>query len=119
MNSLRQIRAFFLILLLSGSFFLHTFVHHSSCCSVHPCLSVRKSAANQLRTAVFSIASADFFCPVCAGMMNADLPLSENRHAIFIGQPEVFSAFSDFLSTPDWLLPSPRAPPADFLHHIG
>ena len=112
MNSLRQIRAFFLILLLSGSFFLHTFVHHSSCCGVHTCLSVRKGAVNQFRPAVFSIASVDFFCPVCAGMMNADLPSSENRQAIFIGQPEVFSAFSDFLSTPDWLLPSPRAPPS-------
>ena len=116
MNSLRQIRAFFLILLLSGSFFLHTFVHHSSCCGVHTCLSVRKGAVNQFRPAVFSIASVDFFCPVCAGMMNADLPSSENRHAVSIGQPEVFSAFSDFLSTPDWLLPSPRAPPAFSAH---
>ena len=116
MNSLRQIRAFFLILLLGGSFFLHTFVHHSSCCSVHTCLSVRKGAVNQFRPAVFSITSADFFCPVCAGMMNADLPSSENRHDIPFGQPEVFSAFSDFLSTPDWLLPSPRAPPAFSAH---
>ena len=115
MNSLRQIRAFFLILLLSGSFFLHTFVHHS-CCSINTCLSVRKDAVNQFRPAVFSIESADFFCPVCAGMMNADLPPSENRHDIPIGQPVTFSAFSDFLSTPDWLLPSPRAPPAFSAH---
>ena len=116
MNSLRQIRAFFLILLLSGSFFLHTFVHHSSCCSSHTSLSVRKDAVNQFRPAVFSIESADFFCPVCAGMMNADLPSSENRHAIHFGQLVSFSAFSDFLSTPDWLLPSPRAPPAFSAH---
>ena len=119
MDPLRQIRAFFLILLLGGSFFLHTFVHHSSCCSVHTCLSVRKTAANHLRMAVFTITTADFFCPVCAGMLNADLPSPENRHAVPIGRPGVFSAFSDFLSTPDWLLPSPRAPPADFPHHIG
>ena len=116
MKSLKQIRAVFLILLLGGSFFLHTFVHHSSCCSVHTCLSVGKGAANHLRPAVFSIASVDFFCPVCAGMMDADLPSSENRNAISIGRPEVLSAFSDFLSTPDWLLPSPRAPPAVSFH---
>ncbi len=112
MNSSRQIRAFFLILLLGGSFFLHTFVHHSFCCSVHTGLSVRKAPANHLRPADFTIAHADFFCPVCAGMLNADLPPLENRHAIRFGQPVTFSAFSVFLSTPDWLKPSPRAPPA-------
>ena len=116
MNLLKQIRAFFLILLLSGSFFLHTFVHHSSCSGIHTGLSVRKGAANHLRPAVCTVAPAEFFCPVCAGMMNTDLPSSENRHDIPIGQSVTFSAFSDFLSTPDWLLPSPRAPPAFSTH---
>ena len=112
MKSFRQIQTVFLILLLSGSFFLHTFVHHSSCCGIRTSLSVRNDSVKSLHSDSCTAADADFFCPVCAGMLNADQVPAETRLAIPIGQPVVFSACSDILSTPDWLLPSPRAPPA-------
>ena len=119
MKSLRQIQAVFLILLLSGSFFLHTFVHHSSCCGVRRQLTVRNDTVNCLHSDSCTVSPVEFFCPVCAGMLNADQVPAETRLVIPIGQPVVFSTFSDLLSTPDWLLPSPRAPPAIIPSHIG
>ena len=112
-------QAVFLILLLSGSFFLHTFVHHSSCCGVSTGLAVRTDSVKSLHSDVCTAADIDFFCPVCAGMLNTDQVPAEPRLAIPFGEPAVISEFSDLLSTPVWLLPSPRAPPADFLRHLG
>ena len=112
MKALRQIQTVFLILLLSGSFFLHTFVHHSDCCGSHPGLSVRNDSVKHILRVDCAEESIDVFCPVCAGMLNADQVPAETRLAIPFGQPVVISAISDFLSTPDWLLPRPRAPPA-------
>ena len=119
MKSFRQIQAVFLILLLSGSFFLHTFVPHSSCCGVRNQFSVRNDSVKSLHSDSCTAADVDFFCPVCAGMLNADQVPAEPRLVIPIGQPVIFSAFSESISTPDWLLPSPRAPPAIISSHIG
>ena len=119
MKSSRHIRTVFLILLLCGNFFLHTFVHHSSCCGsgTHP--SVRSESACCIRPVSCFIASVELFCPVCAGMLTADHIPAENGLPIPFGKTVVFSAFRNLLSSPGWLRPSARAPPDGFLRHIG
>lgn len=119
MKSFRQIQAVFLILLLSGSFFLHTFVHHSDCCGTGSHFSLRNDSVKRIQPVECTEVHTEFFCPVCAGMMNADSVPVETRFAVPIAKPAVFVFISELLATPGWLLPSPRGPPAIMSSHIG
>ena len=111
MKSLKQIRAVFLILLLGGSFFLHTFVHHASCCGSDTGLQVCTDAPTRILPDSCAADPIELFCPVCAGLMNTVPPPAEERLSFSSGSAAVFSAISDQISTPAWLRPSPRGPP--------
>ena len=119
MKLFRTILTVFLILLTGGSFFLHHLVHHSVCCGSGTQLSAHADSGICVIEVSCTDDSAEFFCPVCAGMLTADQVSTENHLTIPFGQGAAFTALSELLSTPDWLRPSPRGPPTAIPAHFG
>ena len=119
MKLFRTILTVFLILLTGGSLFMHHLVHHSVCCGAGTHLSTHEHSGNCIIEVSGTDESAEFFCPVCAGMLTADQVPVDNHIPIPFGQKAVFTALSELLTTPSWLRPSPRGPPAVIPSCIG
>ncbi|MBO4630475.1 MAG: hypothetical protein J5858_00995 [Lentisphaeria bacterium] len=119
-----------LILLFISSFMLHDLIHGSFRCSTDPGIripTVSKCVFGRMtgsQTGIISLpadrwisdhekeeVSADIFCLVCAGWLTAEDPSSQNATPIFHCGTKKSPAYSTLISTPAWLLPSPRAPP--------
>ena len=104
-----------LLLMFIGSFVLHPLIHDSGCRAGSVRLDScgqqagRAIAQSEHKTALHAV---DDFCPVCAGLLTAFCPendpapvsLGTTLREVTFGSARVF--------TPDWLKPSPRAPPA-------
>ena len=108
-------RSILLLLLFVGSFVLHPLIHDSGCHSD----SVRSDTCGEKvgRTITQSEHQAEFhaaetFCPVCAGLLTAFCPENDPAAVFPGGTDPVKTPSSALVATPDWLKPSPRAPPA-------
>ena len=108
-------RSILLLLLFVGSFVLHPLIHDSGCHSD----SIRLSSSGEKvgRAITRSEHQAEFhaaetFCPVCAGLLTAFCPENDPATVFPGGTDPVKTPCSGRVSTPDWLKPSPRAPPA-------
>ena len=127
-----------LILLFVSSFILHGLLHSSSCCcsagsgiripAESRCACGKTTGAESSKITLPAdgciaagkpaVGSADLFCPVCAGLLTTDDPARTEAPLIRRGGTEVSPACSTVISTPAWLRPSPRAPPAAQPHFV-
>ncbi|MBO4649493.1 MAG: hypothetical protein J5806_15190 [Lentisphaeria bacterium] len=108
-------RSILLLLLFVGSFVLHPLIHDFGCHSDPVRLSscgekVGRTIAPSEHQAEFH--AAETFCPVCAGLLTAFCPENDQSTVFSGGTDPVKTPCSGRVSTPDWLKPSPRAPPA-------
>ena len=99
-----------LTLLFIGSFVFHAFIH-----GVHSPGSGEYVSANSGISIILpecpEFDDSDTFCPICSGWLTADCPDCSGELPGLNRTAVLCSAVSENLSSADWLLPSPRAPP--------
>lgn len=99
-----------LTLLFIGSFVFHAFVHgiHSPGSGEY----VNAAPGICIQPECPELDDSDAFCPICAGWLTAACPDCSGGLPGLHRADVPRSAVSEKLPSADWLLPSPRAPPA-------
>jgi len=109
-KSFQKFSVFFMILLMAGSFILHTGVHDCGCTGdthFHP----RKTAGPIFLADGPETGRLELFCPLCAGLLTSDRPESFDPVLPAREMSGIPAGRSAELVLIRQQLPSPRAPP--------